>query len=425
MRLSLITEHRFSRTPDGNVWTATANAYSFWARYLSVFDEVNVTARVLDGPIARADGEHHRVQWTRADGPGVRFSAVPYYVGPYRYALRWPLIRRALRNAVRADDAVLMRVPSFLANCIEPVLRRRRQPFGLEVVGDPHDGLAPGGIRHLLRPLLRIRVPRQLREQCWNAAGVAYVTKSALQQRYPSPALMVGVSDAVIPITAIAGAKTVFTTHYSSLSLAPGMVSAPRTVVREGAVRVVCVGSLEQFYKGHDVLVRAVARCVAEGLDLHLTLVGEGRIRSSIEALATELRIRSRCTFLGQLGEGAPVLRELDQSDIFVLASRTEGLPRAVIEAMARGLPCISTTVGGIPELLPPEDLVPPDNVAALALKIREVVESVSRREQMSRRNVSVACQYVDDVLQVRRTEFYRHIRAVTATAVEARSSRS
>ena len=59
----------------------------------------------------------------------------------------------------------------------------------------------------------------------------------------------------------------------------------------------------------------------------------------------------------------------------------------------------------------------PPDNVAALAAKIREVAESVQRREEMSRRNVSVAHQYVEAVLQVRRVEFYQHIRAVTASA--------
>jgi len=49
MRLSLITEHRFDRTPDGAVWTSTSNAYPFWARYLSVFDQVNVAARVRRG----------------------------------------------------------------------------------------------------------------------------------------------------------------------------------------------------------------------------------------------------------------------------------------------------------------------------------------------------------------------------------------
>ncbi len=412
MRLSLTTEHRFHRTPDGAIWTSTSSAYAFWARYLSVFDEVNVAARVLNVPRA---GE----QWIRADGPSVRFSAVPHYIGPYQFAVRWPGIRRALRDAIRDDDAVLMRVPSFLANCVEPMLRRRRQPYGLEVVGDPYDGLAPGGIRHLLRPLLRISLPRQLRRQCEHAAGVAYVTERALQQRYPARGPMTGVSDAAIPAASIDDTHRVFTTHYSSLSLDPSPQSVQRGAFSSGSVGLICVGSLEQFYKGHDVLLRAMGKCVAWGVDLRLTLVGDGRIRPKIEALAGELGIRDRCAFLGHLVQGSAVMAELDKADLFVLPSRTEGLPRALIEAMARGLPCISTTVGGIPELLAPEDLVDPGNVSALAGKIREVADSPARREQMSQRNLAVARRYAEDVLQPRRVEFYRHIRTVTGETNE------
>lgn len=407
MRLSLITEHRFDRTPDGAVWTSTANAYAFWARYLSVFDQVNVAARVRD--VARA-GE----SWVRADGDGVSFSAVPYYIGPYQFALRWRSIRRALREAIRDDDAVLMRVPSFLANCIEPTLRRRRHPYGLEVVGDPYDGLAPGGIRHLLRPLLRLSLPHQLRRQCDRAAGVAYVTERALQQRYPTRGMATGVSDAVIPASTIGDVPRAFTTHYSSLSLVPNPFPAPRSVSQRDSVRLLCVGSLEQFYKGHDVLLRAVAKCVTAGVDLHLTLVGDGRIRARIERLASRLDIGGRCEFRGHLPSGEAVCAELDKADLFVLPSRTEGLPRALIEAMARGLPCISTSVGGIPELLPAEDLVAPGDVSALAAKIRDVACSAECRQRMSLRNITVARRYAEDILQPRRAQFFRHIRAVT-----------
>src|SRR4029077_4896893 len=143
--------------------------------------------------------------------------------------------------------------------------------------------------------------------------------------------------------------------------------------------------------------------------DLHLTLVGDGRIRTRIERLASRLDIGGRCEFRGHLPSGEAVCAELDKADLFVLPSRTEGLPRALIEAMARGLPCISTTVGGIPELLALEDLVAPDNVASVAAKTREVAGSAGRREHMSRRTVLVALQYVEDVLQVRRVEFYKH----------------
>ncbi len=77
---------------------------------------------------------------------------------------------------------------------------------------------------------------------------------------------------------------------------------------------------------------------------------------------------------------------------------------------MAQGLPCIASTVGGIPELLPSEDLVPPDNVAALADKIREVVTDPQRMNRMSARNLEKAKSYREETLRDRRNGFYRYL---------------
>jgi glycosyltransferase involved in cell wall biosynthesis len=114
------------------------------------------------------------------------------------------------------------------------------------------------------------------------------------------------------------------------------------------------------------------------------------------------------------LPAGQAVRDELDAADLFVLPSRTEGLPRAMIEAMARGLPSLGSTVGGIPELLPPEDMVPPGDVTALARKIREVIVTPNRMQAMSERNLAKAQEYHADILQKRRHEFYSRIRRVT-----------
>lgn len=81
-----------------------------------------------------------------------------------------------------------------------------------------------------------------------------------------------------------------------------------------------------------------------------------------------------------------------------------------MIEAMARGLPCVGTTVGGIPELLPPEDLVPPGDVPALAAKIRQVLGDPQRLAQMSRRNLEKAREYSEHMLTPRRDEFCRYL---------------
>jgi glycosyltransferase involved in cell wall biosynthesis len=126
---------------------------------------------------------------------------------------------------------------------------------------------------------------------------------------------------------------------------------------------------------------------VTRGLDLHLTILGDGRHRAELEQLARELGLAARVRFAGVLPGGEPVRAVLDSSDLFVLPSRAEAQGRALLEAMARGLPCISSAVGGVPELLPLEDLVPPGNVGALTAKIGEVLASRERLEQMAARN--------------------------------------
>jgi glycosyltransferase involved in cell wall biosynthesis len=268
---------------------------------------------------------------------------------------------------------------------------------------------APGAVRHPLRPVFRSWFSAKLRQQCLRADGVAYVTTSALQKRYPCRAVMMGISDVILPGEA-------FTTTYSSVELAPKQIaSTGRSGTAANArPRVVFIGSLEQLYKAPEILIEAVARTRSRGLELELSIVGDGRYRPMLESLASKLSLSEHCRFLGQLPGGASVQTVLDDSDLFVLPSRVEGLPRAMIEAMARGLPCIGSTVGGIPELLDPVDLVAPGDAAALASTIEAVLTDPERQKRMSFRNLERARQYEDKILKAKRREFYRHVLRVT-----------
>ncbi len=167
------------------------------------------------------------------------------------------------------------------------------------------------------------------------------------------------------------------------------------------------------------MLINAVATCVREGLDLKLIVVGDGKHRAELEAQAVALGLGKRVCFRGQLAAGDAVRAQLDQADLFVLPSHQEGLPKAMVEAMAQALPCIGSTVGGIPELLTPEDMVPPGNVAALARKIREVVTDPERMAHMSAHNLEKAKEYRDEVLREQRNNFYHYVREKTEAWLE------
>jgi glycosyltransferase involved in cell wall biosynthesis len=411
MNVAVTTDHRFVRTPEGAIWTQGINAYEFWRRYLTTFERVKVIGRLLSAPSVNAG-------WRRADGPGVVFIPVPNYLGPWQYLRKAREVRHAVRAAFDRRDAVIMRVGSHIAGCLESELSRIGHPYGLEVVNDPFDVFAPRAVRYQMRPLFRWWFTRQLRRQCRCAAGVAYVTTLALQERYPCGAYSVGMSDVEIASEGIVADSNVFTTHYSSVELAQGdsVSSHRRPMLRTGSFRLVTVASLAQMYKAPDVLIRAVARCVRAGFDVTLRIAGDGKHRPELERLAARLGIEQRVTFLGQLAAGADVRSELDASDLFVLPSRCEGLPRAMVEAMARALPCIGSSVGGIPELLAPEDLVPPGDVEGLSRKILEVLASPARMSAMSARNLARAQEYRDEVLAIRRKAFFEHIRQSTSS---------
>ena len=396
MNVVITCSHHFDRTPDGRVWTNGTCPYLFWTRYLPVFTSVRVVTRMREVPEVPPDREP-------ADGPGVSFFPIQDYVGPQQFLLRAPGILARARKAVQNGDALIFRAPSLLGDWMVPGLGKRKRPYGVEVVTDPYDVFSANAVKHPLRPFFRWWFARSLRRECARACAAAYVTERALQRRYPP-------------------GPRAFTTHYSSIDLPDSaFVKAPRTTGPNGSVKLILVGTLAQLYKGPDVLIHAVGACVREGLNIELVFVGSGGYQAQLEARAAALGVGTRVQFRGQLAAAEAVRAELDRADLFVLPSRQEGLPRAMIEAMARALPCIGSSVGGTPELLPAEDMVPPNDASALARRIREVVGDPPRMVRMSARNLEKAREYRYDVLSERRRVFYENVKRATAAWLKGR----
>ena len=157
------------------------------------------------------------------------------------------------------------------------------------------------------------------------------------------------------------------------------MAFAPRTPPAEGPVRALCVASLQE-YKGHAVLLDALAR---DGLGrVEVDLVGGGELREALEARAAALGLSDRVRFHGPLS--APRVAELlSAADLFVLPSivaadgQMEGIPVALMEALAHGLPVVTTRLSGIPELVRDGEtglLAEPGDPDALAGALRAVL---------------------------------------------------
>ncbi|WP_438027733.1 glycosyltransferase family 4 protein [Sorangium sp. So ce233] len=159
--------------------------------------------------------------------------------------------------------------------------------------------------------------------------------------------------------------------------------AAPAPAAASGGVFLGIMPAAFHPVKGHDVLLRALARLRDRGVVVTVLIVGDGDERDRIHGLARELGIHGKeARFLG-FRKDVPDL--LAAADFFVLPSRDEGLPLAVLEAMARRLPVVVTPVGGVPEVVRNEQhglLVPVDAPDALA----DAIERLARDPALGRR---------------------------------------
>jgi glycosyltransferase involved in cell wall biosynthesis len=136
--------------------------------------------------------------------------------------------------------------------------------------------------------------------------------------------------------------------------------------------------------KNHALLIEAFAQ-VRTHTPLYLLLVGGGELEDAVRQQVAGLGLQERVRFLGVRADVPAIL---NASDLFVLSSRWEGNPMSVMEAMAAGLPVVSTAVGGVPELVREGEtglLVPSGDAAALARALQALVDDPARREAMGK----------------------------------------
>ncbi|MEN3002311.1 MAG: glycosyltransferase [Armatimonadota bacterium] len=162
--------------------------------------------------------------------------------------------------------------------------------------------------------------------------------------------------------------------------------------------------------KNHALLVSAFAR-LQSPTPLYLLLVGGGELEKAVRQQVVDLGLGERVRFLGVRADVPDIL---NASDVFALSSKWEGNPMSVQEAMASGLPVVSTAVGGVPELVQEGVtglLVPPDDPNALAHALQTLVDQPEQRRQMGESARHHACQHFDIRRTVQQYEaLYEHL---------------
>lgn len=386
MKLYFICEGRFIKRGRNIYCTSGGFTNKIWNRYLQVFDSMVVIARVKEDDYAPLNES-----WV-ANDQRVSFVELPYYIGPKQYLKNRKKIQKILNSTLDHDHAYICRVPGQLGYMATKILRSRGIRYGVEVVGDPWEVFSAGAIEHPLRMPLRYNSLHALRKTAKHAHSALYVTQSTLQTRYP-----------------IMKNRPLFSA--SDVQITPSELPCEaKKFKKKDTYEILCCGSLEQMYKAPDIVISALNLLKTSNIKTHLTWLGDGKHKDAMHKLAADFEVSETITFAGNV-PSETVHKHLENADLFVLVSRTEGLPRAIIEAMAMGLPCIGSDAGGIPELLDKQCIVSKNNPRRLAQKIQDFLSNEEFYNTQAQRNFEHSKAYYPTALETQREQFYRSLK--------------
>lgn len=393
MKLLVATDAHIFRTPDGRHWAKSIYGYSFWTRYLGVFDSVRVVARIKD--VQKIETKDLLV-----DGDGVEIAGIPFYQGPRQLLRQYVKIQRELKGIDDGCDAALLRMPSQTATMVWKHLKKGI-PLAGEVVYDMMDDVNLPGQNPIIK-MLHVIISNNVKKFCFEANGVSYVTESTIQRHYPSYARLHGES------------KEHFESHYSTITLSDNAFTCARNF--EGCRKLTLVLSsvaMNSERKGEKVLIKTVKICRDKGYDVQAILIGDGTLRPSFEQYAKELGVSEYVKFTGLLSSSDEVRKVMLKADMFVFPTQGEGLPRGILEAMAIGMPVLSTPVGGIPEVIESKYLFEPMDEVAFANAVCDLLNNPNELTAMSEKNFKKSLEFRNELLQERRNEFYKKLRAI------------
>ena len=191
-----------------------------------------------------------------------------------------------------------------------------------------------------------------------------------------------------------------------------GFASVPRNgpPLEHGRCTVGVVARLSHE-KGVDLFLEAAAIVAQQLPETRFVIAGDGPDRGTLQALLEELNLKGRAVFLGRQNDMPAFYASLD---LLVLPSRMEGLPMAVLEGMASGLPVVATAVGEVPQVVESGQtglVVAAEDPPALAAAISELVRDAALRERMgSKAKARVTEQFSGDRMAAEYLALYRDI---------------
>lgn len=367
---------------SGDYFSEIEFGYSTWERYLYSFQEIIIISRVIERNLS----EKEKSKYNLSSGPNVSFIHLPNINKISEKVKNNYRVNEKIKKTVKKSDAVIARLPSQIGMLVLDCAKKYNKPTAIELVGCPEEAL--NNLRSLKAKLYKTYMVRKTKKLVKESKYTLYVTKDFLQNKYPSAGKTIACSNVIL--------KT-FDQKNNELKLQE---------TKNEVLKVGLIGYLSE-YKGIDTAFRICSELQQKNIPYNLEILGAGD-KKKWGAIANSLGVESKAIKIFSLPSGEAVFNWLKTLDFYIQPSRTEGLPRGLIEAMAAGNAAIGSNVGGIPELLSDKEIFDKEDYKLMANRIEEIVRNESMKKEIENRNMKVAQEYSFTLLDKKRKNFWR-----------------
>ncbi len=379
-------EEKIKQDDEKNFYTDGSYNNEVWKRYLNISNDITAIFRKESKiyskkfAIEKFEPLDKRIKFIKVED---RKQSLKKYFSLKVYLKN----KKIIENEVKKSDLIIVRTPSDESYYAIKYARKYNKEIIVEVVGCPFDTLWNHSFKG---KLLSVPTFFKMKHYIKKSKNVMYVTKEFLQKRYPSNGNSISCSDVIIELN-----DKNFINRIEKIN---------KINLKE--ITIGTIGTLNVKYKGHRDVIKAIKKLSSQGYNIKYLLVGSGD-----QNYIKKILKREKCDNVEILGmiPHEQVLKFLDNIDIYIHPSHTEGLCRALIEAISRACPCIVSNAGGNPEVVSSKYVYKKGNYIELSNKIKEIL---SKRElvQQAEKNYSNAKYYEKNFLNNKRNKFYKKI---------------
>lgn len=384
MNLVFVYEDKIAQDAEGNYYTGSAFSQAVFDRYLQHFDHLTLLMRKakIDPTDREALSRMNKLDSTNLDVvilPDFTDGIRNFFSRKIRKDFKKTIIENTKANAV------IVRAPSTSGYIAAKECKKQQKPFLVEAVGCPWDSLWNHSIKgKVLAPVEWLKFRRTMAM----APYAVYVTSEFLQHRYPTKGKQAAISDVELqPME-----DRILEQRLAKIE------------TKEGTYKLGTAGALQVAYKGQRFVIEALAKLKAQGITNFEYHLAGGGDNTALKELAKTLKVEDQVIFEGVLPHDE-MFAWLDEMDVYLQPSTVESMPRALIEAMSRGLPAFATRVGGMTELLGMDCIFEKGEVDKIADNL--VSLNPEKMKAMAKKNFNRAKTFQKDRLEKERYAFY------------------